>query len=179
MLCQLLSRARSQMCATGSSPYIAASSIRCMKTALRAKNLIRNPPVLLATLLVNITRMVIVQFMMRLCVWRKISQCACRFWMGRGTLAPLTAIRLLRCAIPKSVWTALRLSSWRILKKIRSISKKTMTPQRQSRLFCLHAFQISSSMARAALLWVWQRISPRITLAKSWMPPLLFLKMVS
>ena len=173
MLCQLSSRGLSLMCVTALSPYIGVSFIPCMRTALRVRRLIRSRHVWLVMLSVNITRMVIVLFMMRLYAWRRISLCAYRYWTGRVTLAQLTVIRQPLCVIPKSVWTAPRRRFWLISKRTQSISKKTMMPLKQSLWFYLRASPIFSSMGPAVLLWVWQRILRRITSGKLSMQRLL------
>ena len=166
MPCRLSSPALSLMCAMASSPFTAVSFIQCMKTALRVRRPIRSLRVLLAMLSVNITRMVTVLFMTLWYALRKISPCVCRYWTGRVTLALWMVIRRRRCAIPKCVWTALRLRCWRISKRIRSISKKTMMRLRQNPSCCRRASRISWSTALAVSLWVWRRISRRITLAR-------------
>ena len=52
---------------------------------------------------VNITRMAIVLFMMRLYVWRRTLACVTRWLTAKVTLAQLMMIHRQRCVIPKSV----------------------------------------------------------------------------
>ena len=82
--------------------------------------------VLSVTSLVSIIPMGIILFMAPSCDLHRIFRPATSWWMDMGTLVPSMGILRLLCVIQKSVWARLPWRCFATLKRIRSISSRTM-----------------------------------------------------